>query len=1480
VQTGPEADESRPRVLVADDNAEMRGYLDRLLGGRYKVQAVGDGQAALEAARKRRPDLVLSDVAMPRLDGMGLVSELRADPLLKTVPIILVSGLTGEESRVEGIQQGADDYILKPFSARDLLARVALHLEKARMGREADERIRQKEAARRESEERFRSVLEASRDVIYRFNLETGRYDYISPSAGAVVGFSAEELMEQSTEAALAMVHPDDRLAMQAAMGRLIETGEAAAEYRQLAKSGEYRWLSNWMSLTTGIDGQPLYRNGNIRDITAHKRAEQALEASEKQYRNLFETMTEGFALFEIICDEAGKPRDCRCLAVNPAFERQTSLKAGDVLGRGVVELFRDIEPVWGERFGRVVHSGEPARFEERFGPLGRWFDVSAFRTEPGRFGVVFSDITERKRAEEERQRLAGELAARAGELQALLDAVPVAVWMAHDPQCLRITGNAFADQMVMRVERGANVSRSARPGESIPYRVLRDGMELRPEELPAQLAASTGQAVEDREFNLVFPDGRSVHMLMGAVPLFDTEGRVRGSVAAGLDVTGRKQSEDALRESEERFRSMADGCPSVIWVTDAEGENRFVNRAYREFFGVTSEEVEGHKWKPLIHPADEPEYVGAAVRAVRDRAPFKAETRIRRNDGEWRWVASYGEPRFSPGGEFLGHGGISMDVTDRNRAKEALRESEERLRLTLDAAQVGTLEFWPGTGKVLWDDNSKRIWGFAPGEEWTYSEAVRRVHPDDRERLEGVVRAALDPASDGCYECEHRILLPDGSIHWVAAKGQVYFEGEGENRRAVRMIGIELDTTERKQAEEALRESEEQFRVLTQNLKSAVALVDEGGAFRIVNSSFLRLFDIPEDADIPNLNSRDWSQWQVFDERGLPLDVNDRPARKAAASGTAVKNQLIAMKPRSSLELKWLLVSAEPILGAQGKLHRLICTYYDITERKRAEEALRESEAQFRTLANAIPQLCWMANANGWIFWTNERCHEYTGLTREQMEGWSWKPVLDGEMLPAVVVRWENSLATGEPFEMILPLRGRDGVFRPFLTRVMPLRDHNGKVARWVGTSTDISEQRKNEEALREAEKRERERAAEMQAIMDAAPAVVIVARDAECRSIMGNRTAYQLFNAPYGSNVSRSARGDEATTSWRGVKDGRDLSRDELPMRLAAASGRAVRDFELGLEFEDGTSQCWLGNVEPLFEDGGRPRGAVGVFLDITERKRTEQQRLELLAREHTLATERALRESEAELARVMRGLLVSEMATSVAHEVNQPLAGVITNAGAAQRWLNRETPDLDEARECLALIVRDGTRAGDIIRRIREFTRKGSEPTASLDMNEVIREAAALAHGELVKRHVDLRMELAGGLPRVRGDRIPLQQVLLNLIMNGADAMDSNRGPRELLVTTRKSIESGGWPGVHVAVRDCGVGIRAEDLHRMFDAFFTTKADGIGMGLSISRSIIEGHAGRIWAEAGDGPGLTVQFWLPAEGEDDEADGAKGLW
>jgi signal transduction histidine kinase len=241
--------------------------------------------------------------------------------------------------------------------------------------------------------------------------------------------------------------------------------------------------------------------------------------------------------------------------------------------------------------------------------------------------------------------------------------------------------------------------------------------------------------------------------------------------------------------------------------------------------------------------------------------------------------------------------------------------------------------------------------------------------------------------------------------------------------------------------------------------------------------------------------------------------------------------------------------------------------------------------------------------------------------------------------------------------------------------------------------------------------------------------------------------------------------------------------------------------------------------------------------------------------------------------EALRAARVLTMGELAASIAHEVNQPLAAVVTNAEAALRWLTGVTPNLLEARAALVRISQDGNRASQVIRRIRAFLKKGDGQAAPLDINEAIQDAVMIARGELVKSRVALRLDLSTQLPPVVGDRIQLQQVVLNLVMNGSEAMSSTaisstaEGSRELVVTSRNVAGPEGRPAVLVAVRDSGAGIKPEDMNRMFDAFFTTKATGMGMGLSMSRSIVENHGGNLWATPNQDLGLTVQFTLPAE-------------
>jgi len=269
------------------------------------------------------------------------------------------------------------------------------------------------------------------------------------------------------------------------------------------------------------------------------------------------------------------------------------------------------------------------------------------------------------------------------------------------------------------------------------------------------------------------------------------------------------------------------------------------------------------------------------------------------------------------------------------------------------------------------------------------------------------------------------------------------------------------------------------------------------------------------------------------------------------------------------------------------------------------------------------------------------------------------------------------------------------------------------------------------------------------------------------------------------------------------------------------------------------------------PLRPDSERVEAALVIIRDLTE---------------HMLASE-ALREAQMELAHVNRVTTMGQLTASIAHEVNQPLAGVVANAEACLRWLDRETPDLEEARQSVRWIMDDGNRASEVIRRVRALARKTSIERVALDLNEVVREVMALVQGELINNAVSLRLELAPAPSRILGDRVQLQQVIINLVMNGIEAMQSvTERPRELTIRSRQD-EAG---QVLVSVTDCGVGISAENANRLFNAFFTTKSSGMGMGLSICRSIVEAHGGRLSASGNDGPGATFQFALPVHQED----------
>ena len=295
----------------------------------------------------------------------------------------------------------------------------------------------------------------------------------------------------------------------------------------------------------------------------------------------------------------------------------------------------------------------------------------------------------------------------------------------------------------------------------------------------------------------------------------------------------------------------------------------------------------------------------------------------------------------------------------------------------------------------------------------------------------------------------------------------------------------------------------------------------------------------------------------------------------------------------------------------------------------------------------------------------------------------------------------------------------------------------------------------------------------------------------------------------------------------------------------RAALADGKPL-ETEARLRRADGEYRWLLIHAVPLRDETGKIVKWYGASTDIEDRKRAEE----------------TLRKAQAELAHVTRVMTMGELAASIAHEVNQPLSAIVNNGSACLRWLAGDSPNLDEAREAARHIIREGNRAGEVITRIRALLRKTDTEKARLDINQShSRGRCSCMRNEAAEKRVALRMELAADLPSVLGDRVQLQQVILNLVMNGIEAMASvTDRARELRISSRQHESD----KVLVAVQDSGVGIDGQNLEEIFDAFYTTKSQGLGMGLAISRSIVEDHGGRLWAAPNDGPGTTFQFTL----------------
>ena len=757
----------------------------------------------------------------------------------------------------------------------------------------------------------------------------------------------------------------------------------------------------------------------------------------------------------------------------------------------------------------------------------------------------------------------------------------------------------------------------------------------------------------------------------------------------------------------------------------------------------------------------------------------------------------------------------FSLRLRHLERQRDALRKSEKELRDVIDTIPATVWSALPDGSNTYINKRFLEYSGLS-AEQTAGSGWQGAIHPDDLERQVGKWMEAV--ASGKPLENEVRFRRSDGQYRWHLDRG-VPLRDEAGN--IVKWYGVVTDIEDRKRAEEALRSSEQRFRLIVDSIPGLVCTMSATGEVQLLNRQVREYFGkSPEelkrwatsDAVHPDDLPRVTSAWARSIETGHPYDIEHRCRR-----GDGV--------------YRWFQVRALPVRDAEGRITGWYNLLTDIDDRKRAEEALQQTQLYFVEGQRLAQMGSWAFNSFGvFVYWSQELFKIY-GLDPQ-------KGVPTLEQYLATVHPQDRDFVANTIKRMLAERAGCDvkkRIVRPDgeqrYIRCVGIPVVEGEALNgFLGTAMDITEQ----ELLTQELERQQAHLTEAQKLIHTSSWAW---RLADRKAVHLSEEWYRI----YGLDPV------EGAPSWdeyleRVHPEDRPRWKDMFERAIVE---KADYEQEFRILLPNGIVK-WIHTVgHPVLSKTGDLEGFVGSSTDITELNSAEQER-------------EKLRQLEADLAHTNRVSTLGEMAASLAHEIKQPIAAAITSANSCIEWLAHEPPNLDRARAAAARINKYGNRAAEIIDRIRSFYKKSSPQRELVDVNGIIQEMLTLLKGEADRYSVAMRAELAADLPKIMADPVQLQQVFMNLMLNAIEAMKDAGG--ELKVKSELEDRQ-----LEFSVSDTGVGLPTEKLDQIFSAFFTTKPQGSGMGLAISRSIVESHGGRLWATANGRQGAIFNFTLP---------------